>query len=61
MSIIYIKMDIDHICIALQKSNNKFEDQIEFFENNYNKVFMTVGWVYGWAEEWVDRWAEGWI
>ena len=24
-------MDIDNICIALQKSNNKFEDQIEFF------------------------------
>ena len=28
-------MDIDTICIALQKSNTKFEDQIEFFENNF--------------------------
>jgi hypothetical protein len=38
-----MKMDIDNICIALQKSNNKFDDQMEFFENNYNKVFMTMG------------------
>ena len=36
-------MDIDNICIALQKSNNKFEDQIEFFKTNYNKIFMTMG------------------
>ena len=36
-------MDIDNICIALQKSNNKFEDQIEFFKTNYNKIFMTIG------------------
>jgi len=27
-------MDIDNICIALQKSNNKFDDQMDFFENN---------------------------
>ncbi len=40
---IYIKMDIDNICIALQKSNNKFEDQIEFVKTKYNKVFMTMG------------------
>jgi hypothetical protein len=36
-------MDIDNIWIALQKSNNKFEDQIEFFKTNYNKFFMTMG------------------
>ena len=36
-------MDIDNICIALQKSNNKFEDQIEFVKTKYNKVFMTMG------------------
>ena len=36
-------MDIDNICIVLQKSNNKFEDQIEFFKTNYNKIFMTMG------------------
>jgi hypothetical protein len=36
-------MDIDNICIALQKSINKFEDQIEFFKTNYNKMFMTMG------------------
>ena len=36
-------MDIDNICIALQKSNNKFEDQIDFFKTNYNKIFMTMG------------------
>ncbi len=36
-------MDIDNIWIALQKSNNKFEDQIEFFKTNYNKIFMTMG------------------
>jgi hypothetical protein len=40
-------MDIDNICIALKKSNNKFDDQKEFFENNYNKVFMTMGWIGG--------------
>ena len=31
-------MDIDDICIISKKSNNKFDDQKEFFENNYNKV-----------------------
>jgi hypothetical protein len=36
-------MDIDNICIALQRCNNKFEDQIEFFKTNYNKIFMTMG------------------
>ena len=36
-------MDIDDIFITLQKSNTKFDDQIEFFEKNYNKVFMTMG------------------
>jgi hypothetical protein len=36
-------MDIDDICITLQKSNTKFDDQMEFFEKNYNKVFMTMG------------------
>ena len=36
-------MDIDNICIALQKSNNKFEDQIEFFKTIYDKIFMTMG------------------
>ena len=36
-------MHIDDICIILKKSNNKFDDQMEFFENNYNKVFMTMG------------------
>ena len=25
-------MDIDNICIVLQNSNNKFEDQIEFLK-----------------------------
>ena len=38
-----MEMDIDNICIALQKSNNKFEDQIDFFKTNYNKIFMTMG------------------
>ena len=36
-------MDIDDICIALQKSNNKFEDQIEFFKTNYHKIFTAIG------------------
>ena len=36
-------MDIDNICIVLQNSNNKYEDQIEFFKTNYNKIFMTMG------------------
>ena len=36
-------MDIDNICIALKSSNNKFDDQIELFEKNYNKIFMTMG------------------
>ena len=38
-----MEMDIDNICIALQKSNNKFEDQIEYFKTNYNKIFTTMG------------------
>ena len=25
------------------KSNNKFEDQIEFLKTNCNKIFMTIG------------------
>jgi len=36
-------MDIDNICIALQKSNNKFEDQLEFLKTNYDKIFMNMG------------------
>jgi hypothetical protein len=36
-------MDIDDIRIILKKSNNEFDDQMEFFEKNYNKVFMTMG------------------
>ena len=36
-------MDIDNIFIALQRINNEFEDQIEFFKTNYNKIFMTMG------------------
>jgi hypothetical protein len=36
-------MDIDKLYIALQKSNNKFEDQIDFFKTNYDKIFMTMG------------------
>ena len=36
-------MDIDDICITLKKSNNKFDDQMDSFEKNYNKVFMTMG------------------
>jgi hypothetical protein len=35
--------NIDHICIALQNNNNKFEDQNEFFKTNYNKLFMIMG------------------
>jgi hypothetical protein len=40
--IYYIKMDIDDICITLKKSNNKFDDHVEFFEKNYNKVLIGV-------------------
>ena len=29
--------------LFLKKSNNKFDDQMDFFENNYNKVFLTMG------------------
>jgi hypothetical protein len=35
-------MDINNTCIALQKSNHKFEDQIELFKTNCNKIFMTM-------------------
>jgi hypothetical protein len=35
-------MDFDDICITFKKSNHKFDDQMEFFEKNYNKVFMTM-------------------
>jgi hypothetical protein len=33
-------MDIDDICITFKKSNNKFDDQIEFFKKHYNKIFI---------------------
>ena len=38
-----MKMDIDDICNTVKKSNNKVDDQMEFVEKNYNKVFMTMG------------------
>jgi hypothetical protein len=39
----YIKIDIDDICITLKKSNNKFDDEIEFLKKKYNQIFMTMG------------------
>jgi hypothetical protein len=36
-------MDIDDVCIAFPKNNNKFDDEIVFLKNNYNKIFMTIG------------------
>ena len=36
-------MDIHDKCSTLKKSNDKFDDQMEFFEKNYNKGFMTMG------------------
>ena len=36
-------MDIDDICIALKKANNKFDDQIDFFKKIYNTIYMTMG------------------
>jgi hypothetical protein len=35
-------MDFDDICITFKKSNNKFDDQIDFFKTNFNKIFMTM-------------------
>ncbi len=35
-------MDIDDICITFLKSNNKFDDKIDFFKTNFNKIFDYV-------------------
>jgi hypothetical protein len=31
------------IYVLLEKKNHRFDDQMEFFEKHYNKVFMTMG------------------
>ena len=33
-------LDIEDICIDLSKNNQKFNDEIEFFKKNYNKIYM---------------------
>jgi len=33
-------LDIEEVCIDLVNDNNKFDDEIEFFKKNYNKIHM---------------------
>ena len=33
-------LDIDNICVDLVNNNKKFDDEIEFFKKNYNKIYM---------------------
>ena len=33
-------LDIEDTCIDLIKNNKKFDDEIEFFKNIYNKIYM---------------------
>ena len=33
-------LDIEDICIDLVNDNKKFDDEIEFFKINYNKIYM---------------------
>jgi hypothetical protein len=33
-------LDIEDICIDLSKNNKKIDDEIEFFEKKYNKIYM---------------------
>ena len=33
-------LDIEDICIDLVNDNKKFDDEIEFFKKNYNKIYM---------------------
>jgi len=46
-------MDIDNICIVLQNSNNKFEDQLEFLKTNYDKIH----WHHN--KTWFEKWCKG--
>jgi hypothetical protein len=35
-------LDIEDICIDLVNDNKKFDDEIEFFKKNYNKIYMGI-------------------
>ncbi len=35
-----MKLDIEDICIDLSKNNKEFDDEIDFFKKNYNKIYM---------------------
>ena len=35
-----MSMDIEDICIDLVNDNKKFDDEIQFFKKNYNKIYM---------------------
>jgi len=32
-------LDVDNICVDLVNNNKKFDDEIEFFKKNYNKIY----------------------
>ncbi len=34
-----MSMDIEEVCIDLVNDNKKFDDEIEFFKKNYNKIY----------------------
>ena len=35
-----MSLDIEEVCIDLVNDNKKFDDEIEFFKKNYNKIHM---------------------
>ena len=34
-----MSLDIEEVCIDLVNDNKKFDDEIEFFKKNYNKIY----------------------
>jgi hypothetical protein len=48
-----MKIDINDICIDLKKIK-KFDDEIEFFKQNYNKIHMNKYFYESWEELKID-------
>ena len=46
-----MSMDIEEVCIDLVNDNKKFDDEIEFFKKNYNKIYTDNKYFYESYEE----------
>ena len=47
-------MDIEEVCIDLVNDNKKFDDEIEFFKKNYNKIYTDNGFYESYEELKID-------